>query len=441
MTVTLSRHWDGDADVVIPVSLTHTNWGTNNWDSGNLVLSQPSVIIRRGSTSGETTIRAWPDEDTVDEEARVALGTLPTNTPPSRLTRGDPSMVMLTVEDDESESGQSIGSDVIAVSVRDGTDFQSAKQQSADPPAPLYASLIANVNDWRNDPNWVHDSTHTDRWDRVLLAFGEKVADSSLTPMTAAEAQAFADRGWARWPDVADALREVEAAAGQPASQDAEPPADETEQQQPASDPPAPLYASLIADVNAWRNDPNWVIHKDHTDRWDRVLLALGEPVTDPALTPMPDAEAQGYADQGWTRWVAVANALQDVVTGTSGGDALTGTSGGDLLVGLGGGDTLSGQGGNDELLGGSGDDALSGGAGQDRFVFRAAEAGANAITDFETGDAIVLMGSGWSSVADIIAGVQAVGTAGYRYTLASGLTVKTTNNRSLRTEDFLLED
>ena len=73
--------------------------------------------------------------------------------------------------------------------------------------------------------------------------------------------------------------------------------------------------------------------------------------------------------------------------------------------------------------------------------MFFAGETGANAITDFESGDVIVLKGSGWSSAGSIIAGVQPVGSANYRYTLTGGLTVETTNNRSLRTEDFLLED
>lgn len=41
---------------------------------------------------------------------------------------------------------------------------------------------------------------------------------------------------------------------------------------------------------------------------------------------------------------------------------------------------------------------------------------------------------------ADIIASLQAVGSANYRYTLSPGLTGETTNNRSLRTEDFVLE-
>ena len=73
-----------------------------------------------------------------------------------------------------------------------------------------YAELIAQMYEWRNDPEWVHAKAHTDRWDRALLAFGETVADASLTPMTADEAQGFADRGWERWEPVTAALREIE---------------------------------------------------------------------------------------------------------------------------------------------------------------------------------------------------------------------------------------
>ncbi len=75
-----------------------------------------------------------------------------------------------------------------------------------------YAALIAQVYEWRNDPNGVHNKSHTDRWDRALLAFGETVADASLTPMTAAEAREMAGRYLAsRWNPVAEALAEIEA--------------------------------------------------------------------------------------------------------------------------------------------------------------------------------------------------------------------------------------
>ena len=81
-----------------------------------------------------------------------------------------------------------------------------------------YAALIAKMREWRNDPKWVHAKAHTDRWDRALKAFGETVSDASLTAMTAAEAQAFADRGWTRWVEVAKALREIEGGGVQTAA-------------------------------------------------------------------------------------------------------------------------------------------------------------------------------------------------------------------------------
>ena len=73
-----------------------------------------------------------------------------------------------------------------------------------------YAELIAKMYEWRYDTRWVSYKSHTNRWDRALLAFGESVSDSSLEPMTAADAQVFADRGMARWVKVARALWEIE---------------------------------------------------------------------------------------------------------------------------------------------------------------------------------------------------------------------------------------
>ncbi len=95
-----------------------------------------------------------------------------------------------------------------------------------------YAALIAQMYQWRNGPEaQQYGKPHTDRWDRALLAFGETVADTSLTPMTADEAQAFADQGWERWVEVAAALKEIEQA-----------------NQQGASNTP-PTVASAIGDV------------------------------------------------------------------------------------------------------------------------------------------------------------------------------------------------
>ena len=88
-------------------------------------------------------------------------------------------------------------------------------QQQEQTTQEKYTSLITKIKEWRNDPRYVNDRAHTDRWDRTLLTFGEPVADTTLTAMTAAEAQTYADRGWTRWEEVAEALREIEA-AGQP---------------------------------------------------------------------------------------------------------------------------------------------------------------------------------------------------------------------------------
>ncbi len=51
------------------------------------------------------------------------------------------------------------------------------------------------MDEWRKDPRYVNDKAHTDRWNWALLAFGDTVSGSSLTPMSVAEAQGYADRG------------------------------------------------------------------------------------------------------------------------------------------------------------------------------------------------------------------------------------------------------
>ena len=83
--------------------------------------------------------------------------------------------------------------------------------QTLEPVSP-YADLIAKVTEWRNDQRYKHLKPHTDRWDRVLKALGETVADTTLTAMPADEAQGYADRGsgWERWVEVATALKEIE---------------------------------------------------------------------------------------------------------------------------------------------------------------------------------------------------------------------------------------
>ena len=101
-----------------------------------------------------------------------------------------------------------------------GTGDSMPATGSRDP----YAALIAQMRAWRNDPKWVSHKSHTDRWDRALKAFGETVPDDSLTAMTAAEAQEFADKPWGtRWVEVAKALWEIESAGTQTPAQTPDP--------------------------------------------------------------------------------------------------------------------------------------------------------------------------------------------------------------------------
>ena len=223
----------------------------------------------------------------------------------------DPATATVTVASDGSKltlAGVAEGSATITVTaedadgntVSDAFDVSVAaaqqQQQQAQAPQGPYAGLIAQMYEWRNDPERAHEKAHTDRWDRALLAFGETVADASLTAMTTTEAQGYADRGWTRWSDVATALQAIES-ANQP--------------QQPQT--PQQRFAGLIAKMKQYRDDPQWSSNKDHTDRWDRALLAFGETVADASLTPMTAAEAQGFADRGWERWVDVAKALKEI--------------------------------------------------------------------------------------------------------------------------------
>ena len=133
------------------------------------------------------TVRGAADADTNDESVSVSHGVTSQD--------GKYAAVLLST---------------VPVSVADSTQAQEQQQQERTPQE-KYADLIARMYEWRNDPQWSSHKSHTDRWDRALLAFGETVADTSLTPMTAAEAQAMADTDWGtRWVPVAAAMWELE---------------------------------------------------------------------------------------------------------------------------------------------------------------------------------------------------------------------------------------
>jgi|GEM_PF-820453 len=148
----------------------------------------------------------------------------------------DETRATVTVAADDSKltvAGVAAGTATITVTAEDADGervsdtFQVAVEKR-------YAALIAQVVEWRNHPNGVNNQSHTDRWDRALLALGETVADTSLTPMTTAEAEQMAAQHMAtRWNPVVAALREIEAAG---------------QRQTPANQPPT--VASAINDLS-----------------------------------------------------------------------------------------------------------------------------------------------------------------------------------------------
>ncbi len=159
--------------------------------------STPGIRIPQGQRTATATLNITADGTTEgDETLKVHLSVAyPDVQREYYLT--------LTIKDPDAQSGGQ--NDPPCDNCGTGGDTGAVAQGQGK-----YADLIAQMKEWRNDPEWSHQKAHTDRWDRALLAFGETVDDATLTPMTAAEAQGFADRGWERWVPVAAALREME---------------------------------------------------------------------------------------------------------------------------------------------------------------------------------------------------------------------------------------
>ena len=167
VTITPSSD-DTDSATVSPASHTFT---TSNWN-----------------TPATFTVSGVADADSNDESVAISH----------------------SVTSDDGKYGSVIVS-TVRVSVSDTTQAGQQEQETENP----YADLIAEIYESRNNSRWSSYKSHTDRWDRVLLAFGETVADASLTPMTADEAQKWADEGWDLWIRTTAALREIEAAPQQ----------------------------------------------------------------------------------------------------------------------------------------------------------------------------------------------------------------------------------
>ena len=164
------------------------------------------VDIREVSLSGvfddpegdALTVTTASSDETI---ALVSVATDGSNLTLSGVAEGT-ATVTVTAEDSD---GNRV-SDAFAVTVTAAQQEQQHEEEERD-----YSALIAQIYEWRNDPNGVNNPSHIKRWDRTLLAFGETVSPSTLTPMTAAEAEEMAKKYQpARWNPVVEALREIE---------------------------------------------------------------------------------------------------------------------------------------------------------------------------------------------------------------------------------------
>ena len=124
------------------------------------------------------------------------------------------------------------------------------------PQPPDYSELKAKVRTWAGEQ--APGSDHAQRWNRVLAALGDRDAmDDGHSPMTASEAQGYADRGWTRWDDVVTALTEVESRAAAEAQAEPEP---EPEPEPPPPDPELSLSAGSAVDEGA---SASFTLHAD----------------------------------------------------------------------------------------------------------------------------------------------------------------------------------
>ena len=220
-TVTLSTPdttaAEGDADDTASIALT-LNRGLVKGESlaaplqfaggalgTDFTLSAPSPLPAGVSVSGSTVTFAGPGTGQSAASVTLTLGALAdaveadrtvTVSIPSSSTGNAPKLTATGLGG--GAAGARTGDGQIAL--EDSTSQAPLVVVTVDP------ALVAQVRGYAAETH--QGQAHVDRWMRVLAAFGD---DNGYTPMTAAEAQTHADRGWQRWVPVVDALAALEA--------------------------------------------------------------------------------------------------------------------------------------------------------------------------------------------------------------------------------------
>ena len=229
--------------------------------------------------------------ETLDDSARFPNGHLYTGSANARK-RCEADGIDWKQNNTPLNQGDSLESqdDQHSLQSEDGND-----QQQAD-----YSKLKSRVKMWAGEQD--ANSDHAQRWNRVLAALGDQDAiHGGYSPMTASEAQTYADNGWTRWDDVVTALSEIESRVTAEAQTETEP------EPEPEPEPVACVSDALEDKVEDYSEESH--NGAAHVERWLRVLQTFKGTANDSTI--MLSSEAQTYVDRGWNRWIEVRDAIQ----------------------------------------------------------------------------------------------------------------------------------
>ena len=189
------------------VSVTADSGGvTEGGDAGFTVSASPAPAADLAvgvtvSASGDHGAATGPRTVTVPVAGHA---TLAVGTTDDGVAEEHGSVTATVVAGDGYWPSPSQGAATVAVSDDDGTSY------TVDP------DVVAMVREQASQ--WHHGTAHVNRWNRVLVAFGEHDGDGVTGgPMTAAEAREMADRHSSPvWDEVVDELTALEAAQTAP---------------------------------------------------------------------------------------------------------------------------------------------------------------------------------------------------------------------------------
>ena len=237
VTVRLSRL--RDEPTTIQVSATSLTATGNGVDYHGQTFS---VTVPTWRATKTFKIRTTADTLTEnDEQFRLDIRTsnLPAGVTLTTIPGSADQQTYVTIRDGDNSGGQGASQNAEQSSLSQPADEQASRQQTEQPC--VSGSLVANVQGYAGE-TWRSSPDHVERWERVLAAFGQ-TGSYSANPMTAVEAQTYADRGWPRWVPVVAALECVETTPNEQPEQ--QPQAQRA--QEPTPPPPVTPQVSIAA--------------------------------------------------------------------------------------------------------------------------------------------------------------------------------------------------